>query len=92
MSFKVPSFMSGYFSTLGREEKKEAIARYKSWHSHDFTQLFLDHLDETRDKLIKEDEAKGEFLSKFQFSYVSIRNRAQRKILRELLAKLEWEV
>jgi len=92
MSFKVPSFMSEYFASLGHEEKKEAIERYKGWYKNDFTELLIQHLEKTTEKLVKEDESKGEFLSKFQFSYVSIRNKAQRKVLRELIAKLEWEV
>ena len=92
MSFKVPSFMSEYFSKLSHQEKNEAIVRYKSWYKHDFTELLLDHLETSYDKLVKEDEGKGEFLSKFQFSYVAIRNRAQRKLIQDLLKKIEWEV
>ena len=84
--------MSVYFSSLNGEEKKEAVARYKSWHKHDFTQMLLDHLEDSHKKLVKEDEDKNDFISKFQFSYVVIRNRAMRKLLKELLKKLEWEV
>jgi adenosylmethionine-8-amino-7-oxononanoate aminotransferase len=92
MSFKVPSFMSTYFSSLNAEEKKEAVVRYKSWHKHDFTQMLLGHLEDSHEKLVKEDEDKNDFISKFQFSYVAIRNKAMRKLLKELLKKLEWEV
>ena len=92
MSFKVPSFMSDHFNSLQPVEKKEAVGRYKSWYNHEFTQMLLDYLDETHDKLVKEDEEKSDFISKFQFSYISIRNKAQRKLLKELLKKIEWEV
>jgi len=84
--------MSEYFGKLTKAEKDEAILRYKSWYKHDFTELLLDHLETSYDKLVKEDENKGEFLSKFQYSYVAIRNKAQRKLLRELLKKVEWEI
>ena len=92
MSFKVPSFMSTYFSTLTQEQKGEAIARYKSWYTHDFTELLIDHLADTHGKLVQEDEDKSDFLSKFQFSYVSIRNKAQRKLIKGILKKMEWEI
>ena len=84
--------MAEYFRDLGYEEKKEAIKRYKLWHSHDFTVLLVEHLEETREKLVREDEDKTDFLSKFQFSFVSIRNRAKRKLLREILKKIKWEI
>jgi len=84
--------MSEYFGKLTKEEKNAAISRYKSWYTHDFTELLIDHLDEAHGKLVKEDEDKSDFLSKFQYSYVAIRNKAQRKLLRELLKKVEWEV
>ena len=77
---------------MAYEEKNEAIARYKSWHKSDYTQLLLDHLDEMRAQLVKEDEDKNDFVSKFQFSFVSIRNKAQRKVIRDLLKKVEWEI
>ena len=84
--------MSEYFGKLTPEQKGEAISRYKSWYNHDFTELLIDHLDAIQEKLVKEDEDKSDFLSKFQFSYISIRNKAQRKLLRDLLKKMEWEV
>jgi hypothetical protein len=92
MSFKVPSFMSEYLSTLAHNEKQEAMERYKRWHSHDYTELFTKYLQDECDRLVKEDEDKGDFLSKFQFSYVSIRNKAKRGLLRSLIKKLDYKV
>lgn len=90
LSFKVPSFISDYFNGLSHDEKQEAVARYKQWYSHDFTELFLDYLEQERDKLIEEDEKKSDFSSWFQFSYKTARNKAQRLLLRDLIKKLDW--
>ena len=92
MSFKIPSFISEYFKQLPHEQKKEAIERYKSWYKHDFTQLLIEHLEDTRDKLVREDEDKNDFLSKFQFTSTSISNKAKRKFIKELTKKMNWEL
>jgi len=92
MNFKIPNFISEYFKDLSKEEKAEAIARYKNWHSHDFTQMFIQHMERNRELLIKEDESKTDFLSWFQFSYKKAYNRAKRALLRELITKLDYKV
>ena len=92
MSFKIPSFMSEHFNSLSPEEKKKDIERYKRWHKNNFTELFISHLEDSVEKLVKEDESKNEFISKFQFSYVSIKNKAQRRLLREIIKKLDWKI
>lgn len=93
MSFKIPPFISEYFSSLpNEEEKKKAIERYKLWYSNDFTQMFLEGLEKDLEKLIVESEKDGNFLSKFQFEYTEIRNKAKRHYIRELLRKTNHEV
>ena len=92
MSFKIPSFISEHFNSLRPEEKKEAIDRYKRWHSHEFTEMLMQYLEDTHEALVKADEDKSDFLSKFQFDYVTIRNKAQRKVLKDLLKKMDYEV
>ncbi|QDP52429.1 MAG: hypothetical protein Unbinned96contig1001_46 [Prokaryotic dsDNA virus sp.] len=90
--FKVPSFISEYFNGLDAEQKAEAVARYKSWYAHDFTELFIQHLSQQREKLVQEDEEKTDFMSWFQFSYKKAHNRAKRSLLRELQSKLNWKI
>ena len=90
--FKIPAFISDYFNSLGQTERQEAIERYKSWYSHDYTELFREYLETEHKKLVKEDEEKSDFVSWFQFSYVSIRNKSARKVLKTLLNKMEWKV
>jgi uncharacterized protein YoaH (UPF0181 family) len=92
MSFKIPSFLSAHLSSLTDNQKQEAVERYKRWYAHDFTELFNQHLEDEYNKLVQEDEDKGDFLSKFQFSYVSIRNKAKRGLLRSLIKKLDYKV
>ena len=91
MSFKIPTFISEYFATVPHEQKQEAIDKYKRWYSHEFTEMFMDYLDAQHAQLVKDDEEKSDFLSKFQFSYVSIRNKAKRNLLKTLLTKMNWE-
>ena len=92
MSFKIPSFISEEFNKLQHEEKKEAIERYKRWYAHEYTDLFIQHLEDEYTKLLKEDEETSDFLSRFQFSYVTIRNKAKRALLKSLIKKLDYEV
>lgn len=92
MSFKIPTFISEYFATVPHEQKQEAIDRYKRWYSHEFTEMFMDYLESQHAQLVKEDEEKSDFISRFQFSYVSIRNKSARKVLKSLLSKMEWKV
>tara|TARA_R110000868_G_scaffold88776_1_gene247347 strand:- start:251 stop:529 length:279 start_codon:yes stop_codon:yes gene_type:complete len=92
MSFKIPSFMSAHLSALPHNEKQEAIERYKRWYAHEYTELFSQHLEDEYSKLVQEDEDTNEFLSKFQFSYVSIRNKAKRGLLKSLIKKLDYKV
>lgn len=84
--------MSAHLSALPHNEKQEAIERYKRWYSHEYTELFSQHLEDEYSKLVQEDEDTNEFLSKFQFSYVSIRNKAKRGLLRSLIKKLDYKV
>ena len=91
--FKIPSFISSDFSKLktGRE-REEMISRYKRWTENEFTLLLTEYLEEEYDKLLKEDEERSDFLSKFQFSYVAIRNKAKRGFIRSLIRKLDYTV
>lgn len=88
---KIPSFISESLSAMKHEEKNEAIERYKRWYNGEFTELFIQYLEEEYDRLLKEDEGKSDFLSKFQFSYVTIRNKAKRALLRSLITKLDYK-
>jgi len=91
--FKIPSFISAEFSKLRvKEEKEEMISRYKRWSDNEFTVLLMEYLEDEYDKLLKEDEEKLDFLSKFQFSYVTIRNKAKRGFIRSLIKKLDYTV
>jgi hypothetical protein len=54
--------------------------------------MFTQHLEDEYNKLVQEDEDTNDFLSKFQFSYVSIRNKAKRGLLRSLIKKLDYKV
>lgn len=92
MNFKVPSFISDEFNSLDHEGKKEASERYKRWYKHEFTEMFIDYLEEEYEKLLKEDEERSDFLSRFQFSYVSIRNKAKRSLLKSLIKKLDYNI
>ena len=92
MSFKIPSFISEHLNTLDHKAKQEGVERYKRWHSHDYTEMFMQYLEDECDKLVREDEDRSDFLSKFQFSYVSIRNKAKRGLLRSLIKKLDYKV
>ena len=84
--------MSEYFAGLSHDEKKEAIERYKRWATHTYTELFTEWLESQYKDLQKADEDKSDFISRFQFSYISIRNKAQRKLLRTLLDKMDHNV
>ena len=90
--FKIPAFISQHFNSLAHIERQEAIERYKSWYSHEFTEFFMDYLDAEHSKLVKEDEERSDFISWFQFSYVSIRNKSARKVIKSLLNKMNYEV
>lgn len=90
--FRVPPFISKYFSSLDAEQKKEEIQRYKSWYKHDYTQLLLEDLENKLQKLIQEDEKETGFISRFQFNYKQAHNRAKRSLLRELTKGLKHEV
>ena len=92
MSFKIPAFISSHFSSLSHEERQEAIDKYKRWHSHEFTEMFIHYLGEQHRELVRKDEDTSDFLSKFQFSYVSITNKAKRKLIQDLINKMDWEV
>jgi hypothetical protein len=92
-NFKIPSFISGEFSKLQtKEQKEEMISRYKRWSENEFTLLLIEYLEEEYEKLLKEDEEKSDFLSKFQFSYISIRNKAKRGFIRSLIKKLDYTI
>ena len=92
-NFKIPSFISGEFSKLQtKEQKEEMIGRYKRWSENEFTLLLIEYLEEEYEKLLKEDEEKSDFLSKFQFSYSSIRNKAKRGFIRSLIKKLDYTI
>ena len=92
MSFKIPSFISAHLSSLSQDEKQEAIEKYKRWYLSEYTEMFSQHLEDEYTKLVQEDEEANDFLSKFQFSYVSIRNKAKRGLLRSLIKKLDYKV
>lgn len=89
--FKIPSFISSEFSQLtNKADKEEMIKRYKGWSNNEFTLLLIEYLEEEYEKLVKEDEERSDFLSKFQFSYITIRNKAKRGLLRGLIKKLDY--
>lgn len=89
--FKIPSFISKDFGRLpNKSDKEDMIQRYKSWSTNDFTLLLIAYLEEEYEKLVKEDEERSDFLSKFQFSYITIRNKAKRGLLRGLIKKLDY--
>lgn len=92
-NFKIPSFISAEFSKVpSKEQKEEMITRYKTWSTNEFTLLLTEYLEEEYDRLLKEDEEKSDFLSKFQFSYVAIRNKAKRGFIRSLIKKLDYTI
>lgn len=90
--FKVPSFISEYFNGFEDEDKKEVIESYKRWYNTDFTRLLLADLEKQRAKLIEEDEKKSDFMSWFQLSYTTARNRAKRLFIKELIKKIDYKV
>lgn len=91
--FKIPSFISSEFGKLpNKEQKEEMITRYKRWSDNEFTVLLLEYLEGEYDKLLKEDEEQCDFLSKFQFSYVTIRNKTKRGFIRSLIKKLDYNI
>lgn len=84
--------MSEYFSSLNHEERKDAVEKYKRWTSHSYTEMFTEWLESQHLDLQKADEEKSDFVSRFQFSYITIRNKAQRKLLRTILDKMNYNV
>jgi hypothetical protein len=91
-SFKIPPFLSAYLEGMTKEEKDEAVQQYKSWYNNNFTQMYVQYLEDRAEQLVKEEEDKTDFLSWFQFSYKTAHNRAKRSLLRELAKKLNYKV
>lgn len=92
MSFKVPSFISEYFNGFDAEGKKQLTASYRSWYKSDFTRLLLEDLEKQYDSLVEKDEKKSDFVSWFQLSYTTARNRAKRSYIKELIKKIDYKV
>ena len=92
MSFKIPPFISDHFNSLTHEQKQECTDRYKRWYSHEFTEMFISWLEEEYATLLREDEKKSDFVSWFQFSYINIRNKAKRALLKQIINKMKYEV
>lgn len=92
LSFKVPSFLSEYFNKQDHNGKEEVVKRYKSWYESDFTQLLLAEMEKQHALLVEQDEKKPDFLSWFQLSYITARNRAKRSYIKELIKKIDYKV
>ena len=88
--FKIPEFISGYFSTLSKEEKEKAIERYKIWEESEFTSLFTEWLDSLHKRKLEEDENNISCESQFQFRSKLISNRAERKLITFIKNKINW--
>lgn len=90
---RIPQFISKYFNSFEtKEQKDEALSRFRGWMRNDYTLLFLEDLEAKLEKLIQEDEKETGFVSRFQFNYKQAHNRAKRSILRDLIKVLNQEV
>lgn len=90
--FKIPPFLSEHFNSLTAEEKQETVERYKAWYNNQFTELFTDWLESQYEDLLDKDESKSDFATWFSFAYKTVRNKAQRNLLRGILAKMDYKV
>ena len=90
--FKISPIISKEFNKADHEGKKELTEQYKRWYRNDITIALVEYLETEYTRLVQEDEKKSDFISKFQFSFISIRNKAQRTLLKSLIKKLNYEI
>lgn len=90
--FKIPKHLSAKFNRLNAEERQQMVSEYKAWYNNPFTELLLEDLDSRYTKLLEESEAKNDFITLFQSKYYDIKNKAERKVLRQIKEQLNWKV
>jgi len=89
--FKIPNFLSKHLSKFRDDDKNKEIAAYKTWHGHRFTELWIEGLNSRINQLVIEDE-KLSGSTEFEFCKKSLANKVERKLLRDIIDKLNYKV
>lgn len=88
MERRIPNFLKKVFHTVpNQESKKELLDNHRLWCSNYNTKELADHIECMIDELVQEEE-KASPVSLFLFKWNTVRNRAKRSILRDLLKDL----
>lgn len=74
-----------------KDEKNKELEAYKRWHNSRFTKLWRADFEQRIEQLIKQDESLSA-TTEFEFNLKAVSNRIERKLLRDLIQKMDYKV
>jgi hypothetical protein len=87
---KIPAFLSAaHHAASSIEAKRKLLEAYDIWACSDITKSYIIFLEKELQRLLKEDEEKTDWLSRFHFRYKEAHNKGQRGLLRKLLQQIK---